>query len=924
MNSLTIKNQINMVAALPVLFIAIILSAYYTHVQFRYITDSLDKHGRFIARELAPASEYAIYSGNTTQLLPLVKSILDNRNVTRIQILDKNNRTVLDVSSSKPVDVEKPDFFDRIGQSMAVLFSSDKTRVFSEEVISSSIQIDDYDWEDTGKDVQESHIGHVIVTLTTHFASLEKIHHLKNGVFITLVIIALTSLVTARLSRSITRPITSLTDSVRDIASGNLDTVIDENGSGEIRVLQTCIKDMASELKHFKLDMENQINEYTTELQETMEELEIRNAELDITRARAISANKAKTEFLANMSHEIRTPLSGIIGFTDLLNETRLTVQQKDYTDTIKKSSNILLQIINDILDLSKIESGKTDIQSSEFNLYDIIEDIINLLAPTAYEKDIELIYQIRQDVPEVIHADPFRIHQIITNLLSNAIKFTTDGYVHLLVERLPIQEDPAETHIKFTIVDTGIGMCDDDRKKLFKAFTQADTTITRRFGGTGLGLVISRKLTELMNGDIGFDSRPGKGSTFWFRIPVTVSEENSEQVTDVRLLEKKIAVVCNHILIKSVYHELVESWNACFISLDPDSLTDARANQYDCDACLIILCRKDLADESYLNKLKSLDFPAPALIIASTRSNKRLQSIEGKHFRRKIFFTERISRIKSEVSLLINPDEEQVIHSPTTITPGVSGNWSSLNILVVDDNDISLRLAEIILDKNQANVLTAHSGAQAIDYAKAHRFDLVFMDLHMPGIDGYETSRTIRMETKNAETPIIALTANVMSRDRDKLQLSGINDLLIKPISEKIMAKVINQWCFKATASPMAESIPGQDEKVFSMDKAKHFTGGNEALASELFAMLKRDIDPTIEAINAALKKNDLDELKHLIHKLHGSSRCCGTVQLTEACRQLEKSLNSSDDFDIDEEVDKIFVALQRIRLHDIQGQSG
>ena len=306
-------------------------------------------------------------------------------------------------------------------------------------------------------------IANIEIKLDTRQATVEKIDHVLKGGSITILIMFIFSLFIFKLSKKITSPITSLTSSVRNITAGDLDSHIDQKSTGEIGVLESCINQMKNELKDSRTDLEIQLNVYTEELQQTMEELEIRNAELDITRSKAIYANNAKSEFLANMSHEIRTPLSGIIGFTELLQDTLLSGQQKDYANTIQKSSKNLLEIINDILDLSKIESGKTEITSSEFNLVDIVEDIINLLTPAALEKNIELFYRIEEQVPEIIYSDPFRIHQILTNLIGNAIKFTDNGYVYLQITTGEIEQ--AESSIKFSVSDTGIGMRSEERR---------------------------------------------------------------------------------------------------------------------------------------------------------------------------------------------------------------------------------------------------------------------------------------------------------------------------------------------------------------------------------------------------------------------------------------------------------------------------
>ncbi len=907
-----ISNQIIIIAIMPALIIAIILSAYFIHSQFNYISESLNKHGKSIAKQLSPAAEYSIYSGNTKIILPLIKSIIINKDVIRVQILNRNNKLVL--------DIKKPEFNARKNTPLLTrLFNRNKYLQFTAPVISKRIPVEDYgDRISSSNKILDSKIGQIIITLTTNYAFNEKISHIEKGVLITLILIIITLLIIIKISHIITKPIKLLSETVKDIALGNFDTQIKENSTGEIGSLQSCINHMTAELKGSHLSMENQLNEYTNELQQTMEELEIRNAELDITRSRAISANKAKSEFLANMSHEIRTPLSGIIGFTELLHSTKLSDQQADYTNTIKKSANNLLEIINDILDLSKIESGKTEINNSEFNLLDIIEDVINLLTPTAYEKNIELFYRIDNLLPNILRADPLRIHQIITNLVGNAIKFTETGYVYLQIE--PGEIDNAEYNIKFTVIDTGIGMSRSDKKKLFKAFTQADATITRRFGGTGLGLVISKKLTLLMRGKIGFDSTLNKGSIFWFSIPVTpVNNEHDKNVYSPILIDKKIAFLATHIIGNQILKSILESWKCQVTELNIEDLISDKKSSYPFDATIIYLDRSYSYNDDFISALNQCNIPHPSLLIANTRSHEKLKHIQGNQFDEAIFISEKIGFIQQKLINLINHHQYNIeaieIHNNQNIT-----DWSDLKIMVVDDNDISLRLAEIILHKNRVNVTTAHSGEQAIDYAGKTTFDIIFMDLHMPGLDGYETSRQIKDGEKNKNSIIIALTANALTKDAEKISRAGMNDILIKPISDNVMHHVINQWTNKKTPVTIGHSASKlATDGIFSLDTASEFTGGNKKLALELFSMLRAELDDYTSKIKQAVKLNNREELKNIIHKLHGASRCCGTVKLKYACSEIENLVNHNVEFNLQDKTNSLLTIIQQVKEIDI-----
>ena len=532
--------------------------------------------------------------------------------------------------------------------------------------------------------------------------------------------------------------------------------------------------------------------------------------ELQAALKRAKDAERTKSEFLANMSHEIRTPLNGIMGFIDLLKETKLDNTQKEYLKIINSSSDGLFSIINDILDFSKIESGKMQLESIEFNSWNVFEDSVAIYAAKAMDKNILLICLFSINMPKYLLGDPLRIRQIITNLISNAIKFT-DVNGRIIVRATVISKTSEKCKIRISIKDNGIGITKDQQKIIMDAFSQADTSITRQYGGTGLGLAISKSLTQSMNSSLNVYSEYGKGSEFYFTLELPVVDKKDTQ-TKVDFSNTHITLLgCEEdCLAMELYEEYIKNLKAEVHYTT--HIDDIRP-----DDIKIIGISYDNNDYDFIKKVVD-EFPNKSFIILSTTSfDNKIYDLGGTNVY-PLVPPLSMSKLISVLSDILGYNKSSLVNNKKQKNTFFTGS-----VMLVDDNEVNSRLSEILLKNMGLKVDTVENGQAAVDKYKENQYDLIFMDIYMPIKDGFTAAKeivTYEREMGFQHIPIVALTANVVEDDDIEEYISaGMDDFVAKPVVKNKLEAVLNRYLNKEQTPLNEDLVKGVAEYIKSDD---------------------------------------------------------------------------------------------------------
>ncbi|WP_394223014.1 7TM diverse intracellular signaling domain-containing protein [Alteromonas gracilis] len=649
--------------------------------------------------------------------------------------------------------------------------------------------------------------------------------------------------------------------------------------------------------------LESEVEQATNDLRNNMELIEEQNARLDIARKDAIKASNVKSQFLANMSHEIRTPLNAILGFSKELNNASLPTDQQEQVRIVNTAADNLLTIVNDVLDFSKIEAGKLQINNQPFSPNKLLEEMVTIMAKSSHSKRIEFVFDLNP-LPEKLIGDVFRIKQVLNNLLSNALKFTSSGTIIFSVSGRSLPHGIHEVNI--TVEDTGIGISRQDKKKLFNAFSQVDDSLNRNYQGTGLGLVISRELVRLMNGDLNLKSVLGQGSTFNVSLRMN-------QLSQKYALTKSDDWKGKHVVIfdpvpatRRSSANMMSKLGANITSVESLDYLAKLNGQYDFFMATVPVSKMNLRD-TYLSRF--VQFPAKKRILWYSGPDPFTQYPSlSQHFHSQVRMPMTLTKLDSLVHNHTTPAKNAMYEKISSLPKA--------SILAVDDMEMNLKLLHTWLDQSSVELTTTISGQDAVNQCQTQEFDLILMDVQMPGMDGLQATREIRKSPLNMGTPIVAVTAHAFKEEQERLLASGMDDYLPKPIEVELLINLIKSWCHDVEPGEIV--FPSIDWQL-ALKRANQ----NQDTAKEMLDGFVALLPETIERLSALWDEQDYNGLKTEVHKLHGACCYTGLPRMQHLANEAESSLKLGQHKLVKENIPALIAEAKKV-LNESQSRAG
>lgn len=876
MKSISIKYQLRLTTLIPVFFVALLFAAFYNGQFDKDLNRHMSRLGEAYIRQLLPAGQLAMMRNDRRTLQGLIDASTINPEVKALAFYNAQGQLIAyrggkhsidrpfkpleytgDYIESKKIEAHTINFFAPI--------TIPKYNVYSTTPFKSAPELINIPADDI--------LGWLSIDIDTQSMLIKRYQMYIVTIFITLLGLLSSLTIHYFLSKRIYEPIARLRRSMKQILSNEFETHISTPSEGELGLIEKGCVHLQKHYLNIVKDLNNHIEVATEDLQQSLELLEEKNIELSLDKKKMEEKNRQKSEFIANMSHEIRTPMNGVIGFTNVLLESRLDPLQLDYVKTIKSSAQDLLTIISDILDYSKMDAGKLDLDCIPVDLRACVDEVLTLAVPSAHKKGIDLIPSTEINVPKTVLGDPLRIKQILTNLVSNAIKFTDRG--HVLIRTSIVEEQENEYQVCIAVTDTGIGIADDDQTKLFNAFNQADTSITRRYGGSGLGLVICKKLAEAMKGRITLASELHQGSTFTVYIKLEkIAAYEVDKHHNHSFANLKVICFDENPLQLEAMHNGLGYWGIQVTTVNSfDHLQKTLNSPHDCSIAFINVHQGSEEQIAILLKNhQNIDIILVSKWLIHDPQNLNARAVLFKPFS--------MQKLHDTIEALFDKSSNPSPHVPNNEVEALRAQLRIRHpdILIADDNPVNRMLFNSLLGEH-TSVETVIDGQHALEACQRKPFHLILLDLQMPRLDGLEAASLIRKESLlNRLTPIVVITANSNDMSKEFKQSVGIDLFIQKPIDEKQLLSEL----LKLLAKIKAPAIDWQlcIEKV----------SGNKNLAAEFLQRFVQELRLNRSEFVAIRHEKAVKKLEKAAHKLHGACCFCGVPRLQTQVVRIEK----------------------------------